>query len=73
MISECITFITGNEQYQKLKEFEEKIYTQLHRRVLHDDGISNLNKKAFNMPGYRMVMDYDGNQQEIKHLKKYVN
>jgi len=72
MISECITFITGNEQYQKLKEFEEKLYTKLHKRVLEDDGIATLNKKAFNLPGYRMVMDYDGSQEEVKQMELYI-
>ena len=44
------------EKYDKFKEAEYNIYKDFHRVVLDDDGIPDLKKTTFRMPGYRRIL-----------------
>ena len=44
------------DKYEKFKEIEYEIYKDFHRLVLKDDGIPELKKTTFRMPGYRRIL-----------------
>ena len=41
----------------KYKQFEYKTYKAMHRDVINDCGIPTLKKRAYQMPGYKKVLD----------------
>lgn len=47
----------------RFKKFEYRTYKQMHRIVISDEGLPNLKKRAYKMPGYRKVLDT--NEQAI--------
>lgn len=51
------------DKYQK---FDYNVFKQLHREVIHDQGLPTLKKRAFEMPGFRQVM----NPSELDFFKK---
>jgi hypothetical protein len=52
------------------KAFEYQAYKQIHKEVLADEGIPTLKKRAYQMPGYRKILDKDERQVYEKALTK---
>lgn len=51
--------------FEKFKEIEYKIYKERHAVVLNDNGIAQLKKTAFKMPGYKKIIGTNLNEYEI--------
>ena len=45
-----------NWQYEQFKEAEYNVYKSFHRVILNDDGLPNIKKTTFKMPGYRQIL-----------------
>lgn len=45
------------ECIEKYRNFEYRTYKKLHKVVINDVGIPGLKKRAFEMPGYRKLLD----------------
>lgn len=63
MISESLTSaLKENERAIRLyKKYEYETFKGFHRLVMEDHGVPTLKKRAFEMPGYRKIMD-DGSR-----------
>ena len=47
------------ERYNAFKQAEYDMYKRFHRAVLQDDGVPNLKKTSFRMPGYRKILSFN--------------
>jgi hypothetical protein len=47
------------EDYKKFKAFEYIAYKRIHKFVLQDEGIPNLKKRGYQMPGYKKILEKD--------------
>ena len=60
------------KQYDNFKETEYNVDKSFHRVILKDDGIPNIKKTSFKMPGYRQILsDKDEDDYEIDNYKLY--
>ena len=57
MISESVTSALDKEQTKNYKKLEYATFKALHRVVLEDEGVPQLQKRGFLMPGYRKIME----------------
>lgn len=57
MISESVISALDKEQTKNYKKFEYATFKALHRVVLEDEGVPQLKKRGFLMPGYRKIME----------------
>jgi|TARA_B110000285_G_C14942942_1_gene522941 hypothetical protein len=72
MVSESIfsTMDCHSKDHANYKQFEYKAYKKIHKVVLADEGIPNLKKRAYQMPGYRKILDKDEKNYYEKALSK---
>jgi hypothetical protein len=59
-----------SKDHANFKQFEYKAYKKIHKVVLADEGIPNLKKRAYQMPGYRKILDKDEKNYYEKALSK---
>lgn len=64
-ISESLGTFLDKDQKRLYKDHEYKKYKFLHRLVIVDEGIPDLKKRAYSMPGYRRVLD-DGERKLLE-------
>ena len=55
MISKSVHSFASKENLNRLSVYETKIFKRFHRGVINDQGIPNLKKRAFEIPGTRPV------------------
>lgn len=72
IVSECVfsTMDIHSKEFEAYKQFEYKAYKKIHKIVLADEGIPNLKKRAYQMPGYRKILDKDEKNYYEKALSK---
>jgi tRNA(Glu) U13 pseudouridine synthase TruD len=70
MISESVTSVLDKEQTKNYKKFEYATFKALHRVVLEDEGVPQLKKRGFLMPGYRKIMETGERDVYEKAAKK---
>ena len=71
MISEAIRHgVYDHESLHKYKVFEYDIYKSFHRVVMDDEGVPTLKKRAYEMPGYKRIMDDDVRDMYIQAAHK---
>ena len=71
MVSEAIKHaVFDHDALHKYKIFEYDVYKGFHRIVMEDEGIPTLKKRAFEMPGYKRVMDDDAQEVYIQAANK---
>ena len=75
MISEAIKHaVFDSEALHKYKVFEYDVYKGFHRIVMEDEGVPTLKKRAFEMPGYKKIMDDDARDMYVQAAyKQYEN
>ena len=51
------------KQYGCFRKLEQDVYKELHDKIIDDHGVSNLQKRQYNMPGYTEVLKHDGERK----------
>lgn len=61
IVSESLlSFLEKDSQHFKdFKQFEYMAYKRIHKFVLQDEGIPNLKKRGYQMPGYKKILEKD--------------
>lgn len=72
MISESLfSFLeeTAENKLEAYRKHEGKVFKNMHRQVIEDDGFPTLDKKHFKTPGYKKIVDHDSQSVAEKIIK----
>jgi hypothetical protein len=61
MVSESLLSFLERETdaHKRFKQFEYQAYKRIHKFVISDEGIPNLKKRGYQMPGYKKILEKD--------------